>query len=272
MADARSGSESSSVRPLGAAEVAAFATPAAQAIADELRGALAPGIQVLRPLGAGAMGLVFLGRDPLLKRFVAVKVLSPQLAGDSIARARFVRESEASAAVTHPNVAAIYVVGELPGSGTPYYVMQFIEGRSLAEEIAGGGATSELRAKRMIGEIASALEAAHARGLVHRDMKPANIMIEAESDRPVVLDFGISAVLQRDGMPADARLTSAGSYVGTPTYMSPEQAVGEPVTGQSDVYGLGLIAFELLSGRPPFDGPSVVVMAEIGRASCRERV
>jgi hypothetical protein len=261
MAETPNVSEGASARPLGPAEVAAFATAAAVAIAEELRAALAPGIQLLRPLGAGAMGLVFLGRDPLLKRLVAIKVLSPHLAGDDVARARFVRESEASAAVMHPNVAGIYLVGELPQSGTPYYVMQFIDGRSLAEEIAGGGATSELRARRMIGEIASALEAAHARGLVHRDMKPANIMIDSESDRPVVLDFGISAVLQRGDGPADARLTSAGSYVGTPTYMSPEQAAGEPVTGQSDVYGLGLIAFELLSGHPPFDGPSVVVMA-----------
>ncbi len=253
--------EGESVRPLGAADVAAFTTAAAVAIAEELRAALAPGIQLLRPLGAGAMGLVFLGRDPLLKRLVAIKVLSPHLAGDEVSRARFIRESEASAAVMHPNVAGIFVVGELPASGTPYYVMQFIDGRSLAEEVADGAAMSDARAKRMVGEIASALEAAHARGLVHRDVKPANIMIEAETDRPVVLDFGISAVLQRDESAASARLTTAGTYVGTPTYMSPEQATGEAVTGKSDVYGLGLIAFELLTGHPPFDGAPLVVMA-----------
>lgn len=151
MAETPNVSEGASARPLGPAEVAAFATGAAVAIAEELRAALAPGIQLLRPLGAGAMGLVFLGRDPLLKRLVAIKVLSPHLAGDDVARARFVRESEASAAVMHPNVAGIYLVGELPQSGTPYYVMQFIDGRSLAEEIAGGGATSELRAVAIRG-------------------------------------------------------------------------------------------------------------------------
>ena len=253
-------SESVGTTPLGTAELLAFSTAAAACTADELRAALAPGIQVLRPLGAGAMGLVFLGRDPLLKRLVAIKVLAPDLANDEIARGRFVRESEASAAVTHPNVAGVYLVGELPVRRTPYFVMQFIDGRSLADEIASGVATSELRARRLIGEIAAALEAAHARGLVHRDVKPANIIIENATDRPVVLDFGISAVLQRDA-PGDPRLTTAGSYVGTPTYMSPEQATGEPVTGKSDVYGLGLIAFELLSGKPPFDGPAVVVMA-----------
>ena len=261
MPDTPKSSETGPAPLLGTIELAAFGSDAAEQIADELRAALAPGIQVLRPLGAGAMGLVFLGRDPLLKRLVAIKVLSPDLAGDEIARGRFVRECEASAAVTHPSVAGIYLVGELPTSGTPYYVMQFIDGWSLAEDVGRGVATSELRARRLIGEIASALEAAHARGLVHRDVKPANIMIEKGSDRPIVLDFGISAVLQRDDVSGDPRLTRAGTYLGTPTYMSPEQATGEPVTGKSDVYALGLIAFELLSGQPPFNGPPVVVMA-----------
>ncbi|CAN5917474.1 hypothetical protein BH11GEM2_BH11GEM2_29440 [soil metagenome] len=253
--------DSASARLLDQTEQAAFATPAAQAIADELRGAIAPGIQLLRPLGAGAMGLVFLARDPLLKRLVAIKVLAPHLAGDAVAHARFIRESEASAALMHPNIAGIYLVGELPQSRTPYYVMQFIDGQSLAEVIADGAAFSDTRAKRLVGEIASALEAAHAHGVVHRDVKPANIIVERETDRPVVLDFGISAVLLREEEPGSPKLTVAGTYLGTPTYMSPEQATGEPVTGQSDVYGLGLIAFELLTGHPPFDGAPMVVMA-----------
>ena len=244
--------------PLRPGDLAAFQDASANAIADELRTALEPGIQLLRPLGAGAMGLVFLGRDPLLKRLVAIKVLSPTVA-DAEMRARFVREAEASAAVAHPNVAGIFLVGELPASRMPYFVMQFIEGRTLAEEIADG-AISESRVKRLVGEIASALAAAHARGLVHRDVKPANIMLESESDRPVVLDFGISAVLQPDISP-DAKLTRAGMYLGTPTYMSPEQAAGEPVDGKSDVYSLGAMAFEMLAGRPPFAGSPVVVMA-----------
>src|SRR4051812_34421821 len=138
----------------------------------ELREALAPDIQLLRPLGAGAMGLVFLGRDPTLKRFVAIKVLSPSLAGDSSARERFVRESEASAAVNHPNVAGIYVVGEMPRSGIPYYVMQYIEGRTLADELHDGGMMPETRVKRILGEVATAFQAAHDKGVVHRDVKP----------------------------------------------------------------------------------------------------
>ena len=244
---------------LDSGDMPTFVGRAAAEIGVELTEAIAPGLQLLRPIGAGAMGLVFLARDPLLKRFVAIKVLSPEYADSDVARARFVREAEASAAVAHPNVAAIYVVGELPQSSTPYFVMQFIEGRTLADEIAAG-AVSEPRAKRMIGEIASALGAAHARGLVHRDVKPSNIMIEAETDRPVVLDFGISAVLQPNRLP-EARLTSAGSYLGTPTYMSPEQASGEEVTGKSDVYSLGVMAFELVTGRALFHGPAVVIMA-----------
>jgi hypothetical protein len=257
----RDSSDSASVRLLDETEQAAFATTAAQAIAEELRSAIAPGIQLLRPLGAGAMGLVFLARDPLLKRLVAIKVLAPHLSGDAVAHARFIRESEASAALMHPNIAGIYLVGELPQSRTPYYVMQFIDGRSLAEVIGDGAAFSDTRAKRLVGDIASALEAAHAHGVVHRDVKPANIIIERETDRPVVLDFGISAVLHREEEPGSPKLTVAGTYLGTPTYMSPEQATGEPVTGQSDVYGLGLIAFELLTGHPPFDGAPMVVMA-----------
>ena len=261
MPDARDSKDSASVRLLDATEQAAFATAAATAIAEELRLAIAPGIQLLRPLGAGAMGLVFLARDPLLKRLVAIKVLAPHLSGDAIAHARFIRESEASAALMHPNIAGIYLVGELPQSRTPYYVMQFIDGRSLAEVIHDGAAFSDTRAKRLIGDIASALEAAHAHGVVHRDVKPANIIIERETDRPVVLDFGISAVLSREEEPGSPKLTVAGTYLGTPTYMSPEQATGEVVTGQSDVYGLGLIAFEVLTGHPPFDGIPMVVMA-----------
>ena len=183
------------------------------ALLDELRDALAPGIQLIRPLGAGAMGIVFLARDPLLKRLVAVKVMAPAVA-DAEMRARFIREAESSAAVSHPNVAGIHLVGELPESGLPYFVMQFIEGRTLAEDIAVGPIVVP-RAKRLIGEVATALAAAHARGLVHRDVKPANVMIESESDRPVVLDFGISAVLSA-GPSADAKLTQAGTYLGTP--------------------------------------------------------
>ncbi|MBI1723107.1 MAG: protein kinase, partial [Gemmatimonadetes bacterium] len=197
---------------------------AAEALAEELRAALAPGIQLLRPLGEGGMGHVWLARDPALKRLVAVKVLHPELANDPTSRARFAREAEAAAAVAHPGVVSVYQVGELPRSGTAYFVMQYVEGKSLQDEIKPGEAMPEPRARRMVGEVASALAAAHARGLVHRDIKPAKVMVDAESGRVVVLDFGISAALERRATPGATRLTAEGHSIGTPMYMSPEQA------------------------------------------------
>jgi hypothetical protein len=198
------------------------------------------------------MGSVYLGRDPALKRSVAIKVLAPLLAQDPVARARFTREAEAAAAVSHPHVVSVYQVGELAPSRTPYLVMQFIEGLTLQRALHEGEALPEPRVRRIVGEVASALETAHARGLVHRDIKPGNIMLEQESGRAVVLDFGISAVLEQRAAPGAEKLTATGTSIGTPMYMSPEQAAGQPVTDRSDVYSLGVVAFELATGRPPF--------------------
>lgn len=239
-----------------------------EALAIELRETLAPGIQLLDKVGEGGMGTVFLGRDPALKRFVIVKVLSPDLARDERARARFAREAEAAAAVAHPNVVAIYHVGQLPRSGTSYIVMQHIEGPTLESAFPAGSVAPASRASRIVGEVAQALAAAHARGLVHRDIKPSNVMLDRESGRAVVLDFGISAALRRGGANAGpTRLTVEGASIGTPQYMSPEQASGEDVTDRSDVYSLGLVAFELAAGRPVFDEktPMSLIAAHINR-------
>jgi len=222
------------------------------AVLRELQETLAPQIQVIKELGAGGMGTVYLGRDPALKRLVAIKVLHPDFAHDESARKRFEREAEAAAAVAHPNVVNIYQVGVLPQSQSSYFVMQFIEGKTLAEAFPPGKPVPAPQARRVIGEVATALAAAHAKGLVHRDIKPANIMIESESGRTVVLDFGIRAVLQSRQRPGEPKLTATGSSIGTPTYMSPEQASAADVTPAADVYSLGCVAFELLTGRPPF--------------------
>ena len=223
----------------------------AERLLAELRSELGASFQVVRELGHGGMGTVFLGRDPRLKRSVAIKVLNPSIGDDDSARTRFAREAEAAAAVEHPNVVKIYQVGVLEESRAPYFVMQYIEGETLQEVIARG-VTSERQGARIIAAVADALAAAHARGLIHRDIKPANIMIERETGRAVVLDFGISAVAVRAASDLGPRLTQSGASIGTPAYMSPEQAAGGAVSDRTDIYSLGCVAFELLAARPPF--------------------
>ena len=255
-----SGEPGAKVHPVDAGEL--------DALSAELREALAPGLMLVRPLGQGGMGTVFLARDPALKRNVVVKVLSPALAADEHARRRFEREAEAAAAVSHPHVVSVYQVGELPRSGTSYFVMQYVEGQTLEAACPLGTPVPVARAKRIVGEVASALSAAHARGLVHRDIKPANVMLEAESDRVIVLDFGISAAVSPERQAqSGTKLTQQGTSIGTPQYMSPEQAAGEDVTDRSDVYSLGLIAFELLTGKAVFEErtPMALLAAHIHR-------
>ena len=229
-------------------------------VLHELTSALAPGLQLVQRLGAGGMGTVYLGRDPVLKRLVAIKVLSPDLAEDETARLRFAREAEATAAVGHPNVVSIYQVGALP-SGSPYFVMQFIEGSTLADEFSTAEPAANPVVRRIVAEMAGGLAAAHAKGLIHRDVKPANVLIERDTGRTVVVDFGISGILEGQishDPEASPKLTALGMYVGTPMYMSPEQAAGDPATDRSDVYSLGVVAFELVAGHPPFRGTTAM--------------
>jgi hypothetical protein len=227
-------------------------------IAAELGKALAPSIHLKKRIGRGGMGIVFLARDESLKRDVAIKVLTPELAGDPTTRARFVREAEAAAAVSHPNVVSIYHVGVLPQAEVPYFVMQYIEGPSMAE--AQGRMLPEARVRRVFGEVASGLAAAHRRGLVHRDIKPGNIVVDGETGRALLCDFGIAAAAIHSTRRSD-RLTDEGSLIGTPTYMSPELASGEEASDKSDVYSLGIVAYELLTGRAPFTGHGIRIMA-----------
>ena len=174
------GAASSEAQTIQSGEVPAPTTAPTDAILDELKEALSPGILVIKQLGSGGMGTVFLGRDPALKRLVAIKVLNPDIAHNESARKRFEREAEAAAAVAHPNVVSIYQVGVLPRSQSAYFVMQFIEGETLADAFPPGKPVPVTQARRIIGEVATALAAAHAKGLVHRDIKPANIMIERD--------------------------------------------------------------------------------------------
>ena len=217
-------------------------------VTADLRHSLAPQYEYLRVLGTGGMGAVYLLREPALKRLVAVKVLAPWLAADARARTRFEREARAAAALSHPNVVRVYAEGETSGLRLPYIVMQYVEGPTLSEWMEQHRPASEREARRIIGEVASGLAAAHARQLVHRDVKPSNVLVEHDTGRAYVVDFGVSAALATSPSEEATRLTATGTVTGTPVYMSPEQASGETVTPKSDVYSLGIIAYELLVG------------------------
>jgi len=235
-------------------------------LAEQLRAALSPSFLLVRKLGQGGMASVYLAREPALRRLVAVKVLAPQLAADSHARARFEREAQAVAGLSHPNVLAIYGLGEL-GDGTPYFVMQYVSGKSLAARLEEEGPFDPDEARRITGEVAAALAAAHAKGIIHRDIKPANILYDDEAGRVLVSDFGIAAVRvegTEDGKAA-TRLTGTGMMVGTPQYMSPEQMLAEPVTEKTDVYALGLLGYELIAGHGPFQAttPQELIAAHL---------
>ena len=231
---------------------AARATIDTARVAADLSAALGPGHQYLRLVGVGGMGAVFLFREVALKRLVAVKVLAPDLAADAGSRARFTREARSAAALSHPNVVRVYAVGETEGLKIPYIVMQYVEGPSLSQWMEEHRRASEREGRRIVGEVAAGLAAAHARGLLHRDVKPANVLLEAETGRAYVADFGVSAAVATGAADATGNLTATGHVVGTPIYMSPEQAAGETLTPKSDVYSLGVMAYELLVGELPF--------------------
>lgn len=221
---------------------------------DLVRAELGAEYEVLRPLGEGGMGAVFLARERALQRLVAIKVLDPELGASPIFRARFEREAQTSAQLTHPNIVAIYRVGAT--ARLAYFVMQFVDGLSLAEKLRGGGPLPLHDSLRYAREVAGALGAAHRRGVIHRDVKPQNVLLDAETGRCMVTDFGIASVAgaaDRSREQTDEPLTGAGMVMGTPRYMSPEQATGvRDLPGASDLYALGVVLYEALTGAYPY--------------------
>ncbi len=203
------------------------------------------------------MGSVFLAREVALGRVVAVKVLARELASNEQFRQRFEREARAAAGLSHPSVVQVYTVGEAPGDPPlPYIIMQYVEGAPLDGLLEEGGRFPEQRARRVLRDVAAGLAAAHTHDLVHRDIKPANILIEHASGRALIADFGISAALSPRAIGGAEPLSDEGVVLGTLPYMSPEQTYGEPPSPASDVYSLGVMAYEVLSGSLPYSAHS----------------
>ena len=205
-------------------------------------------------IGRGGMAVVYRATDLRLNRRVAIKVLPPELAFNADVRERFLREAQTAAQLSHPGIVPIYTVDER--EGIVYFVMALVDGESLAERLSRESRLSIPEARRLLSAVADALAYAHEQGVVHRDVKPDNIMLERTSGRPLVTDFGIARAAQ-----GDTRLTVTGVAIGTPAYMSPEQALGErELDGRSDIYSLGVIGYQLLAGETPFKASNTPAM------------
>jgi serine/threonine-protein kinase len=216
---------------------------------------LGPGFVLEEKLGESSTSGVYLAREPALKRNLAVKVFSPALADNPRARMRFEREVQAVASLSHPNIVALHWAGTLPNN-LPYFVMEYVKGRTVADKLHADEFLSVEEARRVMREVASALALAHRRGVVHRDVQPSNILLDEEAGRSLLADFGIARILATADTQLARFITKTGELLGDPTYASPEQLQGMRVTDRCDVYSLGLLAFEMLTGRGPFDAES----------------
>ena len=209
--------------------------------------------EILRPLGSGGMADVVAAHDTRLGRDVAIKLIRSEQLAEPISRERLLREARAAAALHHPNTVAVYDVGE---DDEPFIVMELVEGETLEARLRQRAPLSVEESVRIGSALLDALEAAHGRGLVHRDIKPSNVLLST-AGAVKLADFGIAKAIDT----TDPGLTITGQMLGTPRYLSPEQAAGEPATPASDLYSLGAVLYECVAGRPPFEGPSAIAVA-----------
>ena len=222
-----------------------------------LQSALGPQYRLESELGRGGMGVVFLATDTTLDRRVAIKVVHPELAAHESITRRFLAEARTIARLRHPNIVAVHAAGS--AEGLLYYVMDEVAGESLRQRLVREGRLSPEDTARIVTDLAAALDAARRAGVVHRDLKPENVLLDAVSGRALLADFGIARAV---AVEASGSSTGQGVAVGTPVYMSPEQAAGEEVDSRSDLYALGVVAYEMLAGQPPFQGPHRVVVSK----------
>jgi serine/threonine-protein kinase len=218
---------------------------------DVLRQGLGDDFEIVRELGKGSMATVYLAREKALGRLVAVKVLLPGRAADETARRRFEREAKAAASLVHPNVVQVFRFGRLPDE-TPYLVMRFVKGRTMEERLKAEGHLPVALARQVLHDVTSALAAAHAQGIVHRDVRPANVLWDEDSESAHLTDFGIAALLATGGDEV-TRLTKTGQMVGDPRYLSPEQLLDKDLTELADMYAVGVLGYELFTGEGPYD-------------------
>jgi len=209
--------------------------------------------EIVRELGKGAMGVVYLAKDPLIGRLVALKTIRIRPGDDDETKEfqqRFVREAQAAGILNHPAIVTVHDIGQDDASGTSFIAMEFVEGQNLKEILAQGRPLSFDEIGDIIAQVADALDFAHAKGIVHRDVKPANIIL-VEGNRAKITDFGIAKIA------SGGNLTTTGQFLGTPNYMAPEQIRGAPVDGRTDIFSLGICLYECLTRRKPFGGDSL---------------
>src|SRR5688572_3219290 len=214
--------------------------------------------EIVRELGKGAMGIVYLGKDPLIGRLVALKTIRIASVEDEETREfreRFVREAQAAGVLSHPSIVTVHDIGTDETSGTSYIAMEYVEGPNLKEILQQNKTLVLSEIAEAIAQVAEALDYAHSKGIIHRDVKPANIILCGDS-RVKITDFGIAKIAS-----GAANLTSTGQFLGTPNYMAPEQIKGGSVDGRTDIFSLGIVLYEALTHRKPFGGDSLTTIS-----------